>query len=111
MNVGESVHPGHDITVTLTSVLPFAEYSVRKMTVTCVSNKPFLKHTMYVQLVNHTLKPYYYLNNLITEQYLTSEYTLNNLITEHFYYFFLHSIYSLYVVRMTEKVKIHFSVC
>ena len=41
MNVGESVDAGHDITVTLTSVLPFAEYSVRKMTVTCVSDMPF----------------------------------------------------------------------
>ena len=30
MSVGESVHPGSDITVTLTSMLPFAEYSVRK---------------------------------------------------------------------------------
>ena len=37
MSVGESVHPGSDITVTLTSMLPFAEYSVRKMTVSCVS--------------------------------------------------------------------------
>ena len=38
MNVGESVDAGHDITVTLTSVLPFAEYSVRKMTITHVSH-------------------------------------------------------------------------
>ena len=38
MNVGESVDPGHGLTVTLTSILPFAEYSIRKMTVTCVSN-------------------------------------------------------------------------
>ena len=37
MNVGECVQPGHGLTVTLTSVLPFAEYSVRKMTITCVS--------------------------------------------------------------------------
>ena len=38
MSVGESVHPGSNITVTLTSMLPFAEYSVRKMTVSCVSH-------------------------------------------------------------------------
>ena len=37
MNVGESVDPGHGLHVTLTSMLPFAEYSVRKMTVTQVS--------------------------------------------------------------------------
>ena len=37
LNVDESIHPGHGINVTLTSMLPFAEYSVRKMTATCVS--------------------------------------------------------------------------
>jgi hypothetical protein len=36
MNVGESIQPGHDLTITLTAMLPFAEYSVRKMTVTRV---------------------------------------------------------------------------
>ena len=39
MIVGESVQPGHGLTITLTSVLPFAEYSLRKMTLTCVSFK------------------------------------------------------------------------
>ena len=37
VNVGESVQPGHGLTTTLTSILPFAEYSLRKMTLTCVS--------------------------------------------------------------------------
>ena len=37
VNVGESVEPGHGLNVALTSMLPFAEYSVRKMTVTQVS--------------------------------------------------------------------------
>ena len=32
MNVGERVEPGHGLHVTLTSMLPFAEYSVRMMT-------------------------------------------------------------------------------
>ena len=39
LNVDESIHPGHGINVALTSILPFAEYSVRKLTVTCVSNE------------------------------------------------------------------------
>ena len=36
VNVGESVEPGQGLTIKLTSVLPFAEYSLRKMTLTCV---------------------------------------------------------------------------
>ena len=44
VSVGESVQPGHGLTVTLTFVLPFAEYSVRKMTVTCVSLPPYCNH-------------------------------------------------------------------
>ena len=38
MSVGESIQPGHGLTITLTSLLPFAEYSLRKMTLTCVSS-------------------------------------------------------------------------
>ena len=38
MNVGEKVEPGHGLHVTLTSMLPFAEYSVRMMTLTQVSH-------------------------------------------------------------------------
>ena len=37
-NVEESIEPGHNLTVTLTTLLPFAEYVIRKMTVECVSN-------------------------------------------------------------------------
>ena len=37
VSVGESIQPGHGLTITLTSTLPFAEYSVKKMTLTCVS--------------------------------------------------------------------------
>ena len=37
MNVGESIQPGHNLAITLKAMLPFAEYSVRKMTVKCVS--------------------------------------------------------------------------
>jgi hypothetical protein len=34
---GESVLPGHGLTVALASTLPFAEYSIREMILTCVS--------------------------------------------------------------------------
>ena len=34
--VGESVHPGHELSISLTSTTPYAEYSIRKMTVTHV---------------------------------------------------------------------------
>ena len=45
MNVGESVQPGHGLTITLTSTLPFAEYSLRKMTLTSVSSYEYLPQT------------------------------------------------------------------
>jgi hypothetical protein len=51
VSVGESVQPGHGLTITLTSTLPFAEYSLRKMTLTCVS-KP---HSMPIQVVYSVL--------------------------------------------------------
>ena len=38
VSVGESIQPGHGLTITLTSVLPFAEYSLKKMILTCVSS-------------------------------------------------------------------------
>ena len=37
VNIGESISPCHDLTITLTAVLPFTDYSIRKMTVTHVS--------------------------------------------------------------------------
>ena len=46
MSVGESIQPGHGLTITLTSTLPFAEYSVRKMILTCVSC--ILNLTLYI---------------------------------------------------------------
>ena len=45
MNVGESVQPGHGLTITLNSTLPFAEYSLRKMTLTSVSSYEYFPQT------------------------------------------------------------------
>ena len=35
--VGETIHPGNELSVTLTSMTPYAEYCIRKMTVSQVS--------------------------------------------------------------------------
>ena len=53
MNVGESVEPGHGLHVTLTSMLPFAECTVRKITVTKVAVSYIIFILIHLQNINN----------------------------------------------------------
>ena len=45
--MNDCIEPGQDLLVTLTTQLDFAEYTIRKMRVKCVSNKQTKAHTQW----------------------------------------------------------------